>query len=62
MEKLQTKLADIETQLGGSSIYDDKNKANLQQLLLDQAKVQLQLDETEENWLMVSEELEAASN
>jgi ATP-binding cassette subfamily F protein 3 len=62
MEKYQTKLADIETQLGDSSIYDDKNKANLQQLLLDQAKVQQQLDEAEENWLLISEELEAASN
>ena len=62
MEKYQTKLADIETQLGDSSIYDDKNKANLQQLLLDQAKVQQQLDEAEENWLLISEEIEAASN
>jgi ATP-binding cassette, subfamily F, member 3 len=62
MEKLQSKLADIETQLGDSSIYDDKNKANLQQLLLDQAKVQQQLDEAEENWLLISEEIEAASN
>ncbi len=62
MEKYQTKLADIETQLGDSSIYDDKNKANLQQLLLDQAKVQQQLDEAEENWLMISEEIEATSN
>lgn len=62
MEKHQTKLADIETQLGDSSIYDDKNKANLQQLLLDQAKVQQQLDEAEENWLLISEEIEAASN
>ena len=62
MEKYQTKLADIETQLGDSSIYDDKNKANLQQLLLDQAKVQQQLDEAEENWLLISEEIEVASN
>jgi ATP-binding cassette subfamily F protein 3 len=62
MEKLQTKLADIETKLGDSSIYDDKNKANLQQLLLDQAKLQQELEVTEENWLLISEELEAASN
>jgi len=34
----------------------------LQKLLLDQAKVQQQLDETEENWLLVSEEIEAANN
>ena len=62
MEKLQIKLSDIETQLGDASIYDDKNKANLQQLLLDQAKIQQQLEETEENWLIISEEIEAASN
>ncbi len=62
MEKYQIKLADIETQLGDSSIYDDKNKANLQKLLLDQAKVQQQLDEAEESWLMISEEIEAASD
>ena len=62
MEKFQSKLADIEIQLGDSSIYDDKNKANLQQLLLDQAKVQQQLDEAEENWLLSSEEIEVASN
>ena len=62
MEKLQSKLGDIETKLGDSSIYDDKNKANLQQLLLDQAKTQQQLDETEESWLLVSEEIEAANS
>jgi len=62
MEKLQTTLANIETQLGDTSIYDDKNKANLQQLLLDQARVQQQLEETEESWLLISEEIEAASN
>ncbi len=61
MEKLQKHLNDIENQLGDSSIYDDKNKANLQQLLLDQAKVQQNLDEAEENWLTISEEIEAAS-
>ena len=62
MEKFQSKLADIEIQLGDSSIYDDKNKVNLQQLLLDQAKVQQQMDEAEENWLLISEEIEVASN
>lgn len=62
MEKLQTKLADIETQLSDTSIYDDKNKATLQQLLLDQAKLQQELETTEENWLLISEEIEAASN
>jgi len=62
MEKLQSKLTDIETQLGDSSIYDDKNKAKLQQLLLDQANIQQQLNEAEENWLLLSEEIEAANS
>lgn len=61
MEKLQKRLAEIETQLGDPSIYDEKNKAILQPLLQEQAKLQTQLDETEENWLLISEELEAAS-
>jgi ATP-binding cassette, subfamily F, member 3 len=61
MEKFQTRMSEIEKQLGDSSIYDDKNKANLQQLLLEQAKVQQSLDEAEENWLAISEEIEAAS-
>ena len=62
MEKLQKKLSDIETQLSDSSIYEDKNKAKMQQLLLDQAAVQQELETTEENWLAVSEELEAANS
>jgi len=62
MEKLQTKLADIETQLSDTQIYDDKNKATLQQLLVDQSKLQQELETTEENWLLISEEIEAASN
>jgi ATP-binding cassette, subfamily F, member 3 len=61
MEKYQTRMSDIENHLGDASIYDDKNKANLQSLLLEQAKVQQSLDEAEENWLMLSEEIEAAS-
>ena len=62
MDKYQKKLSDIEVQLGDSSIYDDKNKANLQQLLLEQAKSQQSLDEAEEQWLLVSEAIEAASS
>ncbi len=61
MEKLQKRLGEIETQLGDSSIYEEKNKNILQPLLQEQAKLQSDLSETEENWLIVSEELEAAS-
>jgi len=60
MEKLQTRLAEIEALLSDSGIYDDKNKAGLRELLAEQTKLQTQLAESEENWLMVSEEIEAA--
>jgi len=61
LEKFQKRLSEIETLLGDSGIYEDKNKAKLQELLAEQGKLQTQLEEAEENWLMVSEELEAAS-
>jgi ATP-binding cassette subfamily F protein 3 len=61
MEKLQKRLGEIEAQLGDPVLYDEKNKNTLQPLLQEQAKLQTQLQETEESWLMVSEELEAAS-
>ena len=61
LEKYQSKLSEIESQLGDSDIYDDKNKSKLQALLLEQAKLQTSIAETEENWLLVSEELEMAS-
>src|SRR5690606_15045254 len=60
MEKLQKRLAEIETLLSDSQVYDDKNKAGLRELLAEQTKLQTQLAESEENWLMVSEEIEAA--
>lgn len=61
LEKFQKRLSEIETLLGDSSIYEDKNKAKLQELIAEQGKLQTQLEETEESWLMISEELEAAS-
>lgn len=62
MEKLQKRLGEIETQLSDSSIYEDTNKARLQALLAEQATLQPQLADCEENWLLVSEEIEAASS
>jgi len=60
LEKYQTRLAEIETQLGDPTIYDDKNKNKLQELLLEQSKALSAVEEAEENWLLISEELEAA--
>jgi ATP-binding cassette subfamily F protein 3 len=60
LEKYQTKLSEIESQLSDPNIYDDKNKSKLQTLLVEQAKLQTSIEETEESWLLVSEELEIA--
>ena len=61
MEKLQRRLSEIETHLSDTGIYDDVNKKQLQELLAEQARLQPQLMECEENWLLISEEIEAAS-
>lgn len=61
MEKLQQRLSDIEHLLADSEMYDEANKNRLQELLTEQGRLQPQLAECEENWLLVSEELEAAA-
>src|SRR5690606_28312678 len=61
MEKLQQRLSDIEHLLADSEMYDEANKNRLQELLTEQDRLQPQLAECEENWLLVSEELEAAA-
>jgi ATP-binding cassette, subfamily F, member 3 len=61
MEKLQTRMAAIESQLADTAIYEEAKKAKLKDLLAEQSKLQAQLDEIEETWLLVSEEIEAAS-
>ena len=61
MEKLQRRLSEIETHLSDTGIYDDINKKQLQELLAEQARLQPQLMECEENWLLISEQIEAAS-
>src|SRR5690606_31272999 len=50
----------IEAQLSDTSIYEEANKARLQELLAEQAQLQPQLLERGENWLLVSGEIEAA--
>jgi ATP-binding cassette subfamily F protein 3 len=61
MEKLQQRLGDIEQLLADTQIYEDANKNRLQELLAEQGRLQPQLAECEETWLMVSEEIEAAA-
>ena len=61
LEKLHKRQGELETLLSDPGIYEEKNKSKMQELLQEQSKLHSQLEETEENWLLVSEELEAAS-
>lgn len=58
MDKLNKQLAGIEPELSDPAIYEAANKQRLQELLKSQGETQAQLDECEEQWLVLSEELE----
>ncbi|WP_090177326.1 MULTISPECIES: ATP-binding cassette domain-containing protein [unclassified Duganella] len=57
--KLTARKAGVDAQLADESIYDAANKGKLKELLADQAYCVKELGELEEQWLALSEELEA---
>ena len=61
MEKLGAELATVEALLGDASIYEADQKAKLQQALQQQGSLKSRLAEVEEEWLMLSDELEVLS-
>ena len=58
MEKLNIKKAEIETRLADNELYEDGQRELLKQLLTDQAYIQKELDQVEEEWFAVQEEIE----
>jgi len=60
MDKFGQAKEKLEAQLAGSEIYEDANKEQLKKLLQKQAQITQVLDETEEQWMQLSEELEDA--
>jgi len=58
MDKHQSTLERIDTELSDNSIYEESNKQQLQQLLKDQGAARQSLEDAEAEWLMLSEELE----
>lgn len=58
IDKLSSKLADIEVQLGNSDLYLSENKDKMTALLSEQVSVKRQLEEVEMAWLNLQEELE----
>ncbi|WP_027328227.1 ATP-binding cassette domain-containing protein [Marinimicrobium agarilyticum] len=61
MEQLNATLGSIETELSDPAIYEESNKQRLQELLKSQGETQGELDEYEEAWLSLSEELEESA-
>ena len=61
MDKLQTKLSDIELQLADNSLYENAAKDKLKALILEQGNLKAELESVEMDWLAASEELELAA-
>ncbi len=60
MDKLSHEKEKLEAVLASPDIYDDAKKEQLKDLLQQQVKVVQSLDDTEEQWMELSEELESA--
>lgn len=59
MERLQTKLSAVDSQLADSSLYEADKQAELQQLIAEQSQHKTALAETEEQWLEAQEQLDS---
>ena len=58
MQKAETRLAEVEGQLANNDLYEADKKDELTDLIHQQAEIKGELAALEENWLMLSEELE----
>lgn len=57
MEALQSKLASIETTLADQSLYEESAKARLTDLLQQQGQLKTELEQTEEQWFDIQQQL-----
>ncbi len=60
LEKAENALAELEEQLGDTSLYEEQNKEKLLQLLKTQATLKDEKETLEADWMEASEALEAA--
>jgi ATP-binding cassette subfamily F protein 3 len=61
IEKLTRRKAEMETQLGESELYQEAQKARLTTMLAEQATLLQELYQKEDEWMALSEEVEASS-
>lgn len=60
LERYHTQQKQLEEQLADTSLYDETNKPRLKQVLQEKAQVDQALEETELEWMEISEQLEAS--
>ena len=58
VDKLQTQLKAVEAELADSALYEAANKPRLTELLRNQTELAQALAESEEQWLLLTEEIE----
>ncbi len=58
MDTLGEKLTKAEQELTETSLYQEENKAKLNQVISDQAKAKSELEEVELEWMTAQETLE----
>jgi len=58
MDQLQQQLAGVEASLGDPAVYEESGKVRLKALLAEQTELKRALEETEAEWLEVSETVE----
>ena len=60
MATIESRLATIDERMADASLYEDSNKGELEQLILERAELNGQKDTLEEEWFALNDELEAA--
>ena len=60
MERLGDQQAQLQAQLADNAIYENSQKDRLKSLLVEKARVDALLDDTEQAWLTAGEDLEIA--
>jgi ATP-binding cassette subfamily F protein 3 len=62
MEELHTRQQQLNQLLTDPELYDSEKKSNLKRILKDKGDVERDLNDCEQRWLKMSEQLEAAEN
>ena len=60
LEHYHKKQKELEAQLAETSLYDEANKSRLKQIIQEKAQVDQALEETELEWMEISEQLETS--